>query len=360
MKKKILVIEDEELISKNIERLLDLEGFDCVTACDGIEGIDKCNEQIPDLILCDIMMPKLDGFNVLYELKRQHKTKDIPFIFLSAKSDRSSIRLGMEGGADDYIVKPFKTDNLLKSINIQLNKKQEIELEFQEKLNDFQNSFLKNINHEFYTPLNGILGLSSIIIKNINSFSSDKILELIEGINSSGERLFSTLQRFVKYAELTRQISQKETPPPKKLITKELLINRINLIAHKANREQDLTIRIKSCKIRLCEDHMISLIDEIVTNAFKFSSKGDFVIVSTYIEKEHYTISVHNKGVYVSSEEIKTIGPFVQFNRDKLAQQGLGLGLIIAKLITKVNGGNFKMMSSKSQGTEVLIKLPVT
>jgi len=360
MKNKILIIEDEELISKNIHRILSFEGYDCELAENGLIGIDKSSDTSPDLILCDIMMPKLDGYNVLYELKRKHKTKNIPFIFLSAKSDRASIRQGMEGGADDYIVKPFKTNSLLKTIKLHLQKKEDQQKLIDDKLYNFQDSFFKNINHEFYTPLNGILGLSSILINNYKDTVNPEVATMLEGINESGERLYSTLQRLVLYAKLSMLLAHKTDLPESKLITKELLLNRIKFVAKKENRESDLSCEISSSNLRLSEDYMISLIDELISNAFKFSSKGNPVLISSYIKNGYFVISVHNHGSYLSTQEIKNIGPFVQFNKEKLAQQGVGLGLIIVKQITKLHDGLFKIMSTKQQGTEVLIKFPIT
>lgn len=120
--KKILVIEDEETVRANILELLDAENFQGIEASNGHLGIELAREHLPDLIICDIMMPNLDGYAVLAALRSEPATATIPLIFLTAKDDRSSTRKGMELGADDYITKPCTADELLKAISTQLEK----------------------------------------------------------------------------------------------------------------------------------------------------------------------------------------------------------------------------------------------
>jgi len=105
--KKILVIEDEETVRENILELLDAEGFEAITAENGRIGLAKAQQHLPDLILCDIRMPELDGYGVLTALRTESKTAEIPFIFLSAKAAKMDLSLGMDLGANAYIIKPF-------------------------------------------------------------------------------------------------------------------------------------------------------------------------------------------------------------------------------------------------------------
>jgi DNA-binding response OmpR family regulator len=110
MAKKILVIEDNSEVRENLEEILELSGYEVVVAEDGKVGVDKAISEKPDLILCDVMMPRLDGFGVLNILSKRSQTADIPFIFLTAKTEKSDFRRGMNLGADDYITKPFYKD----------------------------------------------------------------------------------------------------------------------------------------------------------------------------------------------------------------------------------------------------------
>jgi len=121
--KKVAVIEDNHEMRENIEEILLLADYEVVTAKNGKEGVELVKESLPDVILCDIMMPELDGYGVLYYLSKNPTTNAIPFIFLTAKTERSDFRKGMNLGADDYISKPFEEMELLEAIESRLNKR---------------------------------------------------------------------------------------------------------------------------------------------------------------------------------------------------------------------------------------------
>ncbi len=120
--KKVLLIEDDATLRENIAELLELENFKVSTATNGLEGLDKAKRELPNVIVCDIMMPKLDGYGVLEGLSKSDRTKYIPFIFLSAKTERKDVRKGMNLGADDYITKPFEEEELITAIESRLAK----------------------------------------------------------------------------------------------------------------------------------------------------------------------------------------------------------------------------------------------
>ena len=113
---KILVIEDDKPILDNLVDMLTMEDFDVIYADNGLEGINLAIAEIPDLILCDIMMPQVDGYYVLNSLRSNHLTKSIPFMFLTAKADIVFVRQGIQMGANQYLTKPFTRNELLKAI----------------------------------------------------------------------------------------------------------------------------------------------------------------------------------------------------------------------------------------------------
>lgn len=127
MKKKILIIEDNEDIRESSMEILELAGYDVLQAENGKIGVELAQQHLPDMILCDIMMPELDGYGVLYLLSKNKNTENIPFIFLTAKAERSDMRKGMEMGADDYLTKPFDDMELLNTIESRFHKKQKLE-----------------------------------------------------------------------------------------------------------------------------------------------------------------------------------------------------------------------------------------
>src|SRR5690349_6376579 len=122
MTKKILLIEDNAEVRENTSEILELAGYDVVSAPNGKVGVDLAQKEKPDLIICDIMMPELDGYGVLHILSKKDETAGIPFIFLTAKTEKTDIRKGMNLGADDYLTKPFDDTDLLNAIEARLRK----------------------------------------------------------------------------------------------------------------------------------------------------------------------------------------------------------------------------------------------
>ncbi|MFD2697642.1 response regulator [Mesonia sediminis] len=120
--KKILLIEDDQALRENTAELLELSGFEVITAKNGKLGLDLAQKSLPQIIVCDIMMPELNGYEVLKALGEHEETKSIPFIFLSAKTDHTEVRTGMNLGADDYLTKPFEEEDLLAAINSRIAK----------------------------------------------------------------------------------------------------------------------------------------------------------------------------------------------------------------------------------------------
>jgi DNA-binding LytR/AlgR family response regulator len=167
MAKTILVIEDEKGIRENIKYLLETEEYDVLTAKNGEEGIELTEEYKPDLIICDIMMPGLTGFDVLKKLLEKETPLSIPFIFLTAKVERSDLRMGMGLGADDYIFKPFEADELLRAVSTRLHKYEKVnalvktEPEEKTQLTLEDKLVFKVRDHSEFIPVENILYVSA-------------------------------------------------------------------------------------------------------------------------------------------------------------------------------------------------------
>ncbi len=141
--KKVLIIEDNTDIRENIIEILELADFEVINAVNGKEGVEKALQEKPDLIICDIMMPELDGYGVLHILSKKPATASIPFIFLTAKTERADMRKGMMLGADDYLTKPFDDTELLDAIEVRLRKNDLIKKEY-ESTEDGLNAFISD------------------------------------------------------------------------------------------------------------------------------------------------------------------------------------------------------------------------
>lgn len=167
---KILIIEDDKAYIENITILLEEEGYKTINASNGFDGIDLAKTECPDLIICDIMLPDIDGYSVLKELRKREKTKLIPFIFLTAKSTMNDLRIGMNLGADDYLTKPFRAEDFLTAVRTRLEKakvvldisvKQDAPGNNKSKLDVDDYIFLPSKNSYETLPVNNIVCISS-------------------------------------------------------------------------------------------------------------------------------------------------------------------------------------------------------
>lgn len=192
--KTILVIEDNEEIRENLSEILELDGYSVLKASDGKIGVATAQAELPDLILCDIMMPNLDGYGVLHMLSRNPQTMRIPFIFLTAKAEKIDIRKGMSLGADDYIVKPFDETDLLSAVENRLRKFELIQDGSQKAKaaakpdNElFPNCYLKNyekkdlVYHEGETPTHVYQLLSGKLkLTRLSDDGKEMVLDLLK------------------------------------------------------------------------------------------------------------------------------------------------------------------------------------
>jgi DNA-binding response OmpR family regulator len=153
--KKILLIEDNDEVRENTAEILELSDYKVFTAADGKEGVETANKELPDLIICDIMMPVLDGYGVLHTLGKKPETAGIPFIFLTAKSEKSDFRRGMDMGADDYITKPFDGSELLNAVEVRLKKAEALKKVYSQDAQGV-NEFLKSAQEAANIPLTSL------------------------------------------------------------------------------------------------------------------------------------------------------------------------------------------------------------
>lgn len=198
MSKRVLIIEDNNDIRENVVEILELAGYEVYAADNGKAGVDLAIKNTPDIVLCDIMMPELDGYGVLYMLNKYPETAAVPFIFLTAKAERVDLRKGMEMGADDYLTKPFDDMELLTAIESRLKKKEAQETFYSKSLDKLNNLVSKN---------DGLAELKKIIQeRKSRQFKKNQVI-YYEGDKGNGlYLLLSGKVKTVKLAEDGREL----------------------------------------------------------------------------------------------------------------------------------------------------------
>ncbi len=359
---RVLVIEDDEDIRGDLLELLEGEGYPVSGAHDGLAGVAAARAHLPDLIICDIMMPGLDGFGVLDELRQDPVTATIPFIFLTAKADKSDVRRGMELGADDYLTKPVEQAALLKAIEARLAKQAALNKKFQKKLKDLRDNLTFSLPHELRTPLTGIL-TGSEILRDHSSIEPSEVSELAIIIHRSAERLNRLVSNYLLYAELEIAMTDQEKIQALRQSRTDdaaTVIERAGFQKAKAaGREADLKLELEPAAPCIAPGHLEKIVEELLDNAFKYSKAGTSVHVTSRSDLNKCTLSVTDHGRGMTAAQIADIGAYAQFERKVHEQQGSGLGLAMASRLAEAYGGELTVESTPDQQTTVRVTLPI-
>ena len=358
---KILVIEDQREVRQNIEDILLLENYEVVSAADGEQGLALAQKIVPDLILCDVMMPKLSGFDVLSALRQDPKLATIPFILLTAKADHAAVRQGMTLGADDYLTKPFSLDDLLQAVNARLTQYQQRQNATRTQLDELRQHITRSLPHELLTPLNGILGTAELLTNFYDSLSKEEILESIFDIKSSGERLHRLVQNFLLMADLDLLSASPDrlTAWQSRLAESIDVLTALNNILARLGpthpRLDDVAMVITPLKVKIAEPDFRKIMEELLDNAFKFSLPGTPIQITATEQDGTLQLSIQDRGRGMNAQEQQRIGAYTQFQRSIYEQQGSGLGLSLAKRLTELYGGELAIASEPGQGTTITI-----
>lgn len=360
---KVLVIEDEEAVRANIVRLLKLEDYEAIGAENGAIGVQAAQEHMPDLIICDVMMPELDGYGVLNALRENPSTATIPFIFLTAKATKEDIRQGMQLGASDYLNKPFTRDELLNTIKTQLEKQAAFTKKTEDKLAQLRSSITLSLPHELRTPLNGIIGLSELLKSDAASLETEEVEEMAEAIYTSARRLNDLIENFLLYAEL--EVISNDPSKIKSLrndytdFTEEFITEVARTKSKELGRKADLQLSLIDAPVQIAETDLKKIVEELTDNAFKYSPPATPVIIKNNLAGNKFILQIVNRGRGMTLEQIKNLGAYMQFERQSYAQEGSGLGLIIVKRLVELYGGEFNIESVPDGETMVQIALPM-
>jgi two-component system sensor histidine kinase/response regulator len=360
----VLAIEDEPAILENILETLEFGAFTALGAKNGLVGVNMARQHLPDLIVSDIMMPEMDGYAVLNELRNDPTTASIPFIFLTAKTERESIRHAMQIGADDYLTKPFTPSELLVAINSRLERHTRIVEEQQQKLKELRGSLIYMLPHELRTPLNSVLGYAEMLISDAADMQADEVADAARYIQKGGLRLLRMIENFLITAQLEIQKDDAEwiakLRDARTSFPEVDIANLAQAKAEKVGRTTDLEIDVQKVEaLRISQDNFKKIIEELVDNAFKFSKPRTPVQISARPDQDAYLIQITDCGRGVTTQQIAAIGVYMQFERWLHEQQGSGLGLNIAQGLINLHGGNLKIESTLTEGTTMSIRLPL-
>jgi DNA-binding response OmpR family regulator len=353
---KILIIEDDQSLREQMAQVLRFEGFGTIEAANGKLGVTAAVSSIPDLVICDIMMPELDGFGVLQALRDNPGTAMIPFIFLTALVASHDLRHGMEEGADDYITKPYKSDALIGSVRRRLEKRSRQIEESRIRAEAVSLAVAASVPREILESLDHITTVTNLLAIKYAGVDP-QVAATQQSVAQETDRLRRMMRRLHLYAQLPQLYANRfELVKIGSLPTTGTVIERVaREVCRGWKREKDLVNTVAPAPLPISEEYLAVLVEELVDNACKFSPPGSAIEVTGRGQREFWSLAVSNHGEGMSAEQISQIGAFQQFWHGCKKPRGLGLGLALTQSIARLHGCEFAIESARDATTATVL-----
>lgn len=358
---RILVIDDDMATRLQITRLLELEGHDVTNAENGLLGVESALENTPDIVVCDIMMPVLDGYGTLLKMREHPATRLIPFIFLTAKAQLDDLRKGMELGADDYLTKPLNPTSLFNSIQRRLEKKEMQEKESERQKQELTLQIASTLPREVNTSIECLISLSNMLSLKFSDedMQVNIICNAIQNETMTLKRFIRRIDLFGKLPKLYANRFEDGIIDNEAVATSPEALTQSTLnVSKRFKRENDITLDVTSKGIPLDKDYLEVIVDEFVTNAFEHSENGSKVNVSVTSDSGIVAITVTDEGIGLSEEEIAKHLSSSSFGQLGNSESGTGMGLPLVNSIARLHGGEISLTPNEGGGLIATVYLP--
>ncbi len=354
-KKSILIADDEATNRDLFASILELSNYSVDKASDGEECIQKARSANFDLILLDVNMPKLDGYEVIQQLKRMPHLKHTPIVFLTGYgTSPANIESGYLLGSTEYWTKPMAVQELEVRVRAILRI-----AETEKKLRDAQEVFISMIVHDLRSPLSGIVGFAEFLEEEKDNFEPH-LVEMVDAIGSSAHLMLTIVTDFL---EITR-LEMGESKIQRVHARLSEIIDRCILKHSAAQQEKSLQVKTHVSElptIFVDPDRMNVVFNHLLDNAIRFSPENGTISISAHADAESVVVTVGDAGSGISDQDIPML-----FDKMRIATPGskrvgsrTGLGLPICKGIIEMHGGTLSVQSKKGIGTTFTITLPL-
>lgn len=368
----VLVVEDEHNLLYGIRDILEIGGFDAECALNGVQALEFLHStpRMPNVIVSDISMPDMDGYDLLDSVRQKHEWTEIPFIFLTARTQHEDQRFGMVSGANDYLSKPFKPNDLLEAIQAQIKHHDRVESARSQHIKRIKHDILIILSHEFRTPLTPVVAYADLINTDPATLTQKELHTFLDGIRTGAERLRRLVDDLLLLVELETgeaQMAYNHYCHP--IVRRELhsLLQAVIVqFAERAAARQLILSLAESLpavlpRFTAAPDYLQAALARLVDNAIKFSSEpGGTISIGVRSTPEYVLIDVTDQGRGIPETEFENIfGSFYQIDRAQNEDQGSGSGLAIVKSIMALHNGQAMVHSVVGQGSTFTLAFPV-
>ena len=362
----ILVVEDNLTLLEGIRDLLEISGYRVVTAANGRQALDALEQERPDLIISDIMMPDVDGFQFHAQVQERPELIGVPFLFLTARGEKIDIRRGKALGVDDYITKPFDEEDLLITVRAKLSRWGDLRRQRDEEIAGLKLKILLALSHEFRTPLAYILNYTEMLEMDSGALSADEFRQFVQGIRKGAVRLNRLVEDFITLVELETGEAYNAYRLRRHQISDTCAWLRVIGRGYQAAAERrGLKLNLEVPKnlpaIMADETYLGDAIGRLMDNAIKFSKlDSEWVLLKAEADSDYLRVMVVDQGIGIPESELASLfSAFYQIDRAKREQQGTGSGLAICKGIVAIHGGRVTVKSEQGVGSVFTIEVPI-
>ena len=367
-KKRILAVEDHDLLLSAIHDILEVEGYEVWTATDGVDALEKLQSFKPDLIIADISMPRMDGYEFFEAVHANPEWLPIPFVFLTARAEREDRLRGKAMGAEDYIIKPFDPQELVVVVNSRIGRAQAIRAVTEGEFEGLKQQIITLLSHELRTPLTSVYGYTELALEEATRLPPSDFQQFLTGIKKGADRLTRLVEDLLLVVRLDTGELQREfelmggvQDDVTAIVLRTAKVEAGRLTHQGIVLELDLPAGLPAVRVHefFLSDALVRLID----NAVKFTrGSAKRVLVSARAANDHVEIAVQDWGIGIpGDQQYRLFESFGQLNRAKLEQQGAGLGLVICRALIVAMDGKITVRSQQGvgSGSTFTIHLPI-
>lgn len=359
----VLLVDDDTAILEGVADLLALHGYEVITATDGRSALAAMRQSVPDLVVSDIMMPVMDGYEFYETVRDNPEWTSIPFIFLTARGQRVDVRRGQRLGADAYVTKPFEPEDLLIAVRARLKRVRDIQSAATADVERMKEQLITIFSHELRTPLAYIYGYVNLLREQRDDLDPAAAQEMIEGAHRGTKRLVALVEDLMMLVQIESGVVETEIGLERGQMPVRAIVETV-LERHQRPAEErgvalqaDVAPDAAECRYSL---YIESALSRLVDNAIKFCRKGaGHVTIRARRSADAVELAVVDDGIGIEPAKQQVIFErFYQLNRDVMEQQGIGLGLTLARMLARLHGGDVHVQSAPGAGSTFTISLP--